>query len=105
MGSIKPSEPSKSPKNADEKRNKANANPTGVNRLTVASCENVYLRRPGQVLVGRWSVDPMDADIVMSPEYDGGDVDCNVEACYPVGDGSLALGDQETPTADSPTLR
>ena len=50
-------------------------------------------------------MDPMDADIVMSPEYDGGDVDCNVEACYPVGDGSLALGDQETPTADSPTLR
>ena len=83
LGSIKPSEPSKSPKNADEKRNKANANPTGVNRLTVASCENVYLRRNGQVLVGRWSVDPMDADIVMSPEYDGGDVDCNVEACYP----------------------
>ena len=25
----------------------------------------------------------MDADIVMSPEYDAGDVDCNVEACYP----------------------
>ena len=25
----------------------------------------------------------MDADIVMSPEYDGGDLDCNVEACYP----------------------
>ena len=28
-------------------------------------------------------MDPMDADIVMSPEYDAGDVDCNVEACYP----------------------
>ena len=25
----------------------------------------------------------MDADIVVSPEYDAGDVDCNVEACYP----------------------
>ena len=25
----------------------------------------------------------MDADIVMSPKYDAGDVDCNVEACYP----------------------
>ena len=25
----------------------------------------------------------MDADIVMSPEYDGGDVDCNVEECSP----------------------
>ena len=25
----------------------------------------------------------MDADIVMSPEYDAGDVDCNVEACSP----------------------
>ena len=25
----------------------------------------------------------MDADIVMFPEYDAGDVDCNVEACYP----------------------
>ena len=25
----------------------------------------------------------MDADIVMSPENDGGDVDCNVEGCYP----------------------
>ena len=25
----------------------------------------------------------MDADIVMSPEYDADDVDCNVEACYP----------------------
>ena len=28
-------------------------------------------------------MDPMDADIVMSPEYDAVDVDCNVEACYP----------------------
>ena len=37
-------------------------------------------------------MDPMDADIVMSPEYDAGDVDCNVEACYPCCDGSLALG-------------
>ena len=26
---------------------------------------------------------PMDADIVMSPEYDARDVDCNVEACHP----------------------
>ena len=25
----------------------------------------------------------MDADNVMSPEYDAGDMDCNVEACYP----------------------
>ena len=25
----------------------------------------------------------MDADIVMSPEYDAVDEDCNVEACYP----------------------
>ena len=25
----------------------------------------------------------MDADIVMSPEYDAVDVDCNVEACSP----------------------
>ena len=25
----------------------------------------------------------MDADIVMSPEYDAVHVDCNVEACYP----------------------
>ena len=25
----------------------------------------------------------MDADIVMSPECDAVDVDCNVEACYP----------------------
>ena len=31
----------------------------------------------------RWSVDPTDAAIAMSPEYDAGDVDCNVEACYP----------------------
>ena len=28
-------------------------------------------------------MDPMDADIVMSPEYDSGDVDWNMEACYP----------------------
>ena len=28
-------------------------------------------------------MDPMDDEIVMSPEYDAGDVDCNVEACYP----------------------
>jgi len=28
-------------------------------------------------------MDPMDADIIMSPEYDVGNVDCNVEACYP----------------------
>ena len=33
--------------------------------------------------VERWSVDPMDADIVTSPEYDAGDVYCKVEACYP----------------------
>ena len=25
----------------------------------------------------------MDADIVMSPDYDAVDVDCNVEACSP----------------------
>ena len=25
----------------------------------------------------------MDADNVTSPEYDAGDVDCKVEACYP----------------------
>ena len=25
----------------------------------------------------------MDADIVMSSKYDAGDVDCNVEVCYP----------------------
>ena len=25
----------------------------------------------------------MDADIVVSPEYVAGDVDCNMEACYP----------------------
>ena len=29
-----------------------------------------------------WSVDPMDAAIVMSPEYDVDDVECNVEAGY-----------------------
>ena len=47
----------------------------------------------------------MDADIAMSPEYDAGDVDCTVEACYHVGDGSLALGVQEeTPTAGALTL-
>ena len=28
-------------------------------------------------------MDPMDADIVMSPEYDVDDVDCNAEACSP----------------------
>ena len=28
-------------------------------------------------------MDPMDAGIVMSPENDAVDVDCNVEACYP----------------------
>ena len=38
------------------------------------------LRGFGQRSVERWSVDPTDADIVMSPEYDAVDVDCNVEA-------------------------
>ena len=28
-------------------------------------------------------MDPTVDDIVMSLEYDAGDVDCNVEACYP----------------------
>ena len=28
-------------------------------------------------------MDPMDADIVMSPDYDVDDVDCNAEACSP----------------------
>ena len=41
------------------------------------------LRGAGKVLVGIWSMDPMDADIVMSRESDAGDVDCNVEEYYP----------------------
>ena len=36
-----------------------------------------------QVSIGGWSVDPMDADTVMSPENDAGDADCNAEACSP----------------------
>ena len=28
-------------------------------------------------------MDPMDADIVMSRENDAGDMDCNMEGCYP----------------------
>ena len=34
----------------------------------------------------------MDADIVMSPEYDAGDVDCNVEACCPCWEWLSRLG-------------
>ena len=41
LGIIKPSEPSKLPKNADVKWNKANGNDMRVNHSIVLSCENV----------------------------------------------------------------
>ena len=41
LGIIKPSEPSKLPKNVDVKWNKANGNAMRVNRSIVLSCENV----------------------------------------------------------------
>ena len=74
LGVIKPREPGKYPQNADGK---------WTNPMHVANPNPMDLCGPGQGLVGRRSVDPMDADIAMSPEYDAGDVDCSVEACYP----------------------
>ena len=44
-----------------------------VNRLIVLSCKRI--KRPSSA----WK----SVDIVMSPENDAGDVDCNVEGCYP----------------------
>lgn len=46
--------------------------------------------------VGIWSVDPMDTDIVMSPENDAGDVDCSVKACYPCWRWLSRLGQSRT---------
>ena len=37
-------------------------------------------------------MDPMDANTVMSPENDAGDVDCNVEACSPCWQWLFRLG-------------
>ena len=54
------------------------------NLLIVRLCENVLkdLGGLGQELVGRWSVDPTDTDIVMSLGYDAGDVDYNAALGY-----------------------
>ena len=57
-----------------------------------------------QGLVGRWSVDPMDADNAMSPTTPATWIATWRRATY-VDDGSLALGGQNTPTAGAPTLR
>ena len=47
----------------------------------------------------------MDTDIVMSPEYNAVDVDCNARRVPHVGSGSLALGVQEEETAGVLTLK
>ena len=69
-------------------------------------CKNVLkdLGGPRQGLVGRWSVDPMDADNAMSPTTPATWIATWRRATY-VDDGSLALGGQNTPTAGAPTLR
>ena len=101
--------PSKLPKNADVKWDKANGNAKQVNRLIVLSCKK-RIKRPS------WAWTRVSWKMVrgpngrrhryVPPNTTPATWTATWRRATHVGDGSLALGVQEeTPTAGAPTLR
>ena len=106
-GIIKPSEPSKLPKNADVKWNKADGNNMLVNHSIVLSCKKYKKTFVGlekcQLKDGPWT--QWTPTSLRPPNTTPATWIARWRRVTHVGDGSLALGGQEAQTAGSPTLK